>query len=465
MPNRTPSRSERIFAHALHYITPCQSHEGVPCAIVPNTPFAQDIFPIRSVLFRDWLTDTFHREREVFPTLSPLRHAIKLLEGKARRSEFPRQTIALRTASLGDPLNPTAILLDLANPTGDAVEITPEGWQIKTIPHSFRRTTTQHPLPTPVPNPEPPAPTTMPPAAAAWLLSALRPTGPYPILVLKGPAGSGKTFLAHKLRTLIDPATSTFCPLPRTEHDLMRHAWNNYILAFDHANRLRPQVVSALCRLSSGASFDFERFNPNDSTAVRLQRPIILTVPDDEPAPVDVLRYVANHAITIDLPAIRPAQRQTEHQLLTEFDEARPALLGSLCTAVSLALGNVDTTTLECPSRFADASQWACAAAPALGISQHTMRATLTPDALARQIAAFAYEKQYWEGSATELLETLKAAQVSNLPASPVHLTRRLNRAPLSTLGISFDVWKSNGNRKLRVAVTARSTATLTQCA
>src|SRR5262249_42702887 len=158
------------------------------------------------------------------------------------------------------------------------------------------------------------------------------------ILVLKGPAGSGKTLLARKLRTLIDPATSAFSPLPRTEHDLMRYAWNNYVVALDHANRLPAKVAGALCRLSSGAPFDFQRFNSNDSVAIRLQRPIILTIPDDEPACVDVLSYVANHAITIDLPAIQPAQRRTEHDLLLEFQADCPALLGSLCTAISLAL-------------------------------------------------------------------------------------------------------------------------------
>src|SRR5260370_2594656 len=159
----------------------------------------------------------------------------------------------------------------------------------------------------------------------------------------------------------------------------MRPAWNNHIVALDHANRLPAKVASALCRLSSGAPFDFERFNPNDSVAIRLQRPIILTIPDDEPAPTDVLRYVANHAITIDLPAIKPAQRRTERDLLTEFEAGRPALRGSLCTAISLALGNVNATALDFPSRFADASQWATAAAPPLDIPQSTIPPTLNP--------------------------------------------------------------------------------------
>ena len=444
MKSHKPTRAEQLLAHALRHTIPCQSHEGVPCAVVPATPFVQDILPVRSILFCDWLIDTFHREHEIFPSASALRHAIKLFEAKSRSSGFPRQSLALRTSSHGDPINPTAILLHLANPDGEAVRITQEGWHVTTNYQSFRRTRSQQPIPAPVPSPEPPAPTTMPATAAAWLLSALRPTGPYPILVLKGPAGSGKTILARKLRTLIDPATSTFSPLPRTERDLMRHAWNNYVVAFDHVNRLPAKVASALCRLSSGALFDF------DSTPIRLQRPIILTVPDDD----HVLRHIANHAITIDLPPIEPAQRRTERDLLQEFEAQRPALLGSLCTAVSLAMDNLN----------ANACQWAVAAAPALGISQQTMRATLTPDPLAREVAAFAHEKQHWEGTATELLEMLRAAQVPNLPAIPAHLTRRLHQAPLSTLGIALDTWKAHaGNR--RVTLTTYFVASRSQCA
>ena len=442
MKSHNPTRAEQILAHALRHTTPCQSHEGVPCAIVPATPFVHRVVPIRSILFRDWLIDTFLREHEIFPSALALRQSIKSFEAKARHSEFPRQSLALRISHQGDPLNPTAILLDLSNPDGEAVHITQEGWRLTTTHQPFRPTHSQQPLPPPITNHQPPA--TLPPAAIAWLLSSLRPTGPYPILVLKGPAASGKTFLARKVRNLIDPAPCAFSPLPRTERDLMRHAWNNYVVAFDHVTRLPAKVATALCRLSSGALFDF------DSIPIRLQRPIILTVPDDD----HVLRHIANHAITINLPPIKPAQRRTERDLLQEFEAQRPALLGSLCTAVSRAMGNVNAV----------ASQWAVAAAPALGISEHTMHATLTPDPLAREVAAFAREKQYWEGTATELLEALRAARVPDLPAIPAHLTRRLHQAPLTTLGVTLDTRKAHaGNRRLTLAT--HFVASRSQCA
>jgi hypothetical protein len=80
------------------------------------------------------------------------------------------------------------------------------------------------------------------------------------------------------LRSLIDPAASAFCPRPRTERDLMRLAWNNYVLAFDDCADLSLGALAALRRLSSGASFECDRSAYGSaSLSIRLQRPIILT--------------------------------------------------------------------------------------------------------------------------------------------------------------------------------------------
>ena len=466
---RNPTRSEQLFNHALRNSTPCCSPEGLPCALVPLTPFAQDLLPVRSVLFRDWLADTFHREHDLIPSLLQLRGAVRLFEAKARRSELPPQSIALRLSHRGEPFDPAAILIDLCNGAGESIQITTEGWQVvSSTRRAFRRSRTQQPLP---PAAEAatslPSQLRLPPAALAWLVCALRPIGPYPILLLKGPAASGKTMLARMLRDLIDPSASSFCPRPRTEHDVMRLAWNNYVLAFDDSADLAPGVVAALRRLSSGAPFEFDQFGfTADSLSIRLQRPIILTASDDSMASKNqAASLLANHAITIDLPHISTSQRRTEREILFEFGCARPALIATVCAAVSLALGNVSSTGPEFPSRFADAFQWSIAAAPALGIAESQMRLALCPDILAREVAAFAHEKHFWEGTPTELLQALEAAHVPDLPSSPDRLSRRLHQAPLATLGVAFDSFRTYKHRKIRMTLGSRSGVIMTQSA
>ncbi len=55
---------------------------------------------------------------------------------------------------------------------------------------------------------------------SAWLVATLRPTGPYPVLVLHGEQGSAKSTLARVLRLLVDPNRAALRTTPRDERDL-----------------------------------------------------------------------------------------------------------------------------------------------------------------------------------------------------------------------------------------------------
>ena len=49
----------------------------------------------------------------------------------------------------------------------------------------------------------------------AWLLAALRSSGPYPLLAISGEQGSAKTVLSKLLRALVDPNAAPVRALPR----------------------------------------------------------------------------------------------------------------------------------------------------------------------------------------------------------------------------------------------------------
>jgi hypothetical protein len=72
----------------------------------------------------------------------------------------------------------------------------------------------------------------------AWLLAALRPTGPYPLLAISGEQGSAKTVLSKLLRALVDPNVAPVRALPREERELMIAANNGHLLAFDNLSGL-----------------------------------------------------------------------------------------------------------------------------------------------------------------------------------------------------------------------------------
>jgi hypothetical protein len=72
----------------------------------------------------------------------------------------------------------------------------------------------------------------------AWLLSALRSSGPYPLLPISGEQGSAKTALSKVLRALVDPNMAPVRAQPRKEREPMIAANNGHLLAFDNLSGL-----------------------------------------------------------------------------------------------------------------------------------------------------------------------------------------------------------------------------------
>jgi hypothetical protein len=52
----------------------------------------------------------------------------------------------------------------------------------------------------------------------AWLLAALRPRGPYPLLAISGEQGSAKTVLCKFLKALVDPSAAPVRALSRANN-------------------------------------------------------------------------------------------------------------------------------------------------------------------------------------------------------------------------------------------------------
>ena len=89
----------------------------------------------------------------------------------------------------------------------------------------------------------------------AWLAFALRPTGPYPVLILHGNQASAKTTLVKVIRQLIDPQTGSVLGEPRGNADLMATAMNGWLLAYDNLSSLPNWLSDSLCRLATGGGF------------------------------------------------------------------------------------------------------------------------------------------------------------------------------------------------------------------
>lgn len=450
--SRIPHTDEAaaLLRHARS-ATPFISKDGQPCASVPGSIDSRHIHAIRSAAFRDWLTNEFYSEFEVPPSLSAFRAVLRTLEARARYGDFPPQKLDHRLGCEGDPLTPSKIILDLANSAGEVVEIDSHGWRIRdNMHHSFRESNTTLALPRPIP-PLDNNPTGNTDALqqfaqlfsldatdrariSAWLIAALRPTGPYPILVLHGPANSGKTVLARALRALIDPSPALIRRLPDREDELLDLAFENWILAFDDAYDLSPKTSNALCAISSGDALQIPQADMRDSLEVPIARPIILAAPHDETKPAWTPSHsLSNRTLLIERAPLK--RLYPEAAVWSDFESLQPAVLAALVQATATALHRVRDIDLPNVTRFADATVWAAAAAPALGLTEDTVVHALSDpaavwvgfDPLRATLSTLLAPTGIWTGDAAALLNQLRSiAPRAALPATPKDLSQAL---------------------------------------
>jgi hypothetical protein len=314
----------------------------------------RETWAVRSRGFRRWLVSQFYEANGKPPTDKALSEALAVLEARAQFSGASLP-VFLRVAAAGDD----AVYLDLGTAEWEAVEITASGWRIVSdAPVRFRRTRGSEPLPYPVSggsvndlraflNVDEPSFRLV----VGWLIGALHPTGPYPVLVLHGEQGTGKSTLSKVLRSLTDPSSTSLRAQPRDVRDLAIAAANNWVFALDNLSYLSRWLSDALCRLATGGGFATrELYTDTDEMVFDIKRPVILNSIEELVTQSDLL----DRSLNVELAPITDNKRQTEAEFWRDFEKARPSILGVLLDAVAAALRNRWTVELTARPRMAD---------------------------------------------------------------------------------------------------------------
>jgi hypothetical protein len=390
------------------------------------------ILPLRSPAYRHWFFYQCFSEYDFVPTSHTFQAVLNHLEAQAHHAgDNQRLSVWRRVGARGSDPIPSEILLDLADPGRQFVTISAERWEVSAGENAlFQTSRSTVSLPAPV-QADPGSALAalrsclnLPDRAVwirclAWLLSALRPSGPFPFLILQGPAASGKTFAARVLRSLVDPSASPLTSVPLTVSDLLAVARQNWVLAFDHISTLAPRIPDALCRLSTGfgsALRETPRFEP-EPLLQYYRRPVIFTATSHLSPPPEL----SERALIVRLPSIPPAKRRPESELLDVLGQSLPAILGSLCSAVSTALRRLPG--LDHPSgRLPDAFAWMLAACGAGDLvacqpepgeecfTEDEIRdafAALVPRTLEEAIRGLLDQQPHWSGTASQLFDLL----------------------------------------------------------
>ena len=460
----------------------------------------QETWPIRSGAFRQWLARRYWNQQKNTPGAQAIADATVVLEGHALfdGDELP---VFVRVASdvsdtpvtmgvtqknaflsrrdvcdISDAKLPThsnGIVIDLGGADWRAVRITSAGWDIVDR-HGvkFRRPRGIRPLPVPERGGSAQllqgllnVRTDDWPLVAAWVIGAMRPSGPYPILDLIGEAGSAKSSTARVLRYFTDPNKAPLRREPRNEHDLVIAAHNSWVVTLDNLSRVPPWLSDGLCRLSTGGGFSTRKLYADDEEQIfNVTRPVIINGIEE----LAIRGDLVDRTLQVSLERIDDADRMPESEYWADVQRHAPQIFGGFLDAVAAALRNQESTSLDRLPRMADFAIWATAGEPTLGLKPGAFLAAyersaatanetvLESSAVGRAIVNLIENKKLWNGTSSELL-----AEVSQIasdadrkekswPNNSRSMSNRLRRiAPnLRESGISVEFGRAGGGRR-----------------
>lgn len=326
----------------------------------------RETWSIQSKRFRLWLIGLYYGEKDRPPSGGEIATAQSTLTARAI-FEGDEQEVHTRVAG-----HRGKIYLDLCNDAWEAAEISRTGWRVVADPPvRFRRGRAMRVLPTPVPGGsiQDLRPLVNVPdeesfvLLVSYLLAALRPRGPYPLLGLAGEQGSSKSTIMRMVRSLIDPSEAALRTFARSERDLLISAQYGWILAFDNLSGLSDWGSDALCRLSTGGGLATrELYTDSEEVIFSAMRPVMVNGIGEVVRREDLI----DRGIFLLLEPLLDKDRRTEAELWAEFEAARPGVLGALLDAVSCALRRLPQVQIDRSPRMADFVHWIVAAEPAL---------------------------------------------------------------------------------------------------
>ena len=184
----------------------------------------RETWRIRSSGFRDWLSGTYYRRTRGAPSINAIEQALRNAEARAKYDGLERPVYVRVGGDNG------SIYIDLADPDWRAVKIDGAGWNVVRYPEvRFVRPKGMLALPLPAPGGSIERLRDFINVRAdedfilliAWLLAALRGTGPYPVLTVIGEQGSAKSTLIEIVRLIVDPNRSQLLAHHRVKQGLI----------------------------------------------------------------------------------------------------------------------------------------------------------------------------------------------------------------------------------------------------
>lgn len=403
----------------------------------------------------------FYAAHSKAPSASALADALSVIEGRAAACD-PVE-LPLRVAS-----HEQGVVIDLGGPDGHAVVVTPSGWTVvDRSPVLFRRTNLTMPLPVPIGADGDADPLVFLRDLNAdehqlrllvgWLIAALVPDIPHPVLALFGEQGTGKSTAGRVIGETIDPTAAPLRSAPRHEDQWQVAAAGSWAVVLDNLSAVQPWLSDALCRAVTGdGAVKRQLYTDADVSVLRFRRCVVMTSIDAGALKGDL----AERLLPIELERIDPTARRTEADIVAAFEQHHPRLLGDLLSLLAQVLEVLPGVELDELPRMADFARLLAAldivtgwsTLPAfMGVGDTLAEDVIDADPVAQAVVALVDRDGSWTGSTAALLREITdtdARLPKDWPTTPNVLSGRLKRCATALRQVGIVVEQGHGRTR-----------------
>lgn len=450
------------------------SDAGEPFALPKGGPPVVVLLRGAKCSLRSELASAYFRSTGKVAPQQALADALLVIEGEAHHQEGDARALHLRVAA-----HESDLWLDLGDQTGRAVRITSGGWTVDVPPILFKRTALNGVLPDPVSGGSLDelwrrlnVTEADRPLIAAWLVAALHPDMPHPVLHLSGEQGTGKTSAAKMLVQIVDPSPVPVRTPPRDVDSWITAAAGSWVVGIDNLSAVPAWLSDSLCRAVTGDGDVRRRLYTDGDLAVFAFRRCVVTTGIDLGA---LHGDLTDRLLPVHLDVIADTARLEEQEMWRDWEAAHPRILGAVLDLAASVKAAFPSVALKKRPRMADFARVLAAVDAVLGTSgldrYLDLQGAVAADSLTGDPFIVAVRERLTEGSGTfegtaaDLLALVTPSEErwrapKGWPSSPRVVTQRLHQQAPVMRKAGWTIDNDGGNNKTHATRWALTTPT-----